>query len=81
MCSDNINTIMSEKDYCEGCDYSPVAFGSRNKCPVHDKGFRDKKRIPLGKKCEYYYNSCEVFEVINAELEEQMEKVSNDTKP
>ena len=47
---------MSVPDCCENCDYSPVSFGSRNRCPIYDKGIRDKKQIPLGKDCEFYYN-------------------------
>jgi len=46
-------------DYCENCDYSPVSFRSTNKCPVHDKAIREKRKIPLGRECEHYYNLAE----------------------
>ena len=53
---------MSVPDCCENCDYSPVSFGSRNHCPIYDKGIRDKKQIPLGKDCEFYYNLRDVVD-------------------
>ena len=60
---------MSVPDCCENCDYSPVSFGSMNECPVYDKGIRDKKQIPLGKKCVFYYNINErVNEIIENRL-------------
>lgn len=59
---------MTSSDYCENCDYSPVSFGSRNKCPIHDKGLRDKKKIPLGRECEFYHNSPEVADAVLNEL-------------
>lgn len=60
---------MSVPDCCENCDYSPVSFGSRNRCPIYDKGIRDKKQIPLGKECEFYYN---ISEVVSAVIEERL---------
>lgn len=59
---------MSEKDCCDNCDYSPVSFGSRNRCPVYEKGIRDKKRIPLGRKCKHYYNLSEEADLIINQL-------------
>lgn len=59
---------MSEKDCCDNCDYSPVSFRSTNRCPIHDKGIRDKKKIPLGRKCKYYYNLTEVVDSIINQL-------------
>lgn len=60
---------MSVSDCCENCDYSPVSFASKNKCPVYDKGLRDKKQIPLGKKCEFYYN---LNEVVSSIIDEKL---------
>lgn len=60
---------MSVPDCCENCDYSPVSFASRNRCPIYDKGLRDKKQIPLGKECEFYYN---ISEVVSAVIEERL---------
>ena len=58
-------------DYCDNCDYSPVSFSSTNRCPIRDKAIREKKKIPLGRKCKFYYNLSEVADKVIDELVEK----------